>query len=98
VERLWAATERGEPGPEIEPAPHAVLVWRRDERVLHRAADPLEGECLAAALAGEAFGALCERIAAPQGDEAAPSVAAGLLAGWLDAGLVASALPGGEPE
>lgn len=98
VERLWAATERGEPAPVIEPAPHAVLVWRRDERVLHRAADPLEAECLVAALAGEAFGGLCERIAGPQGDEAAPSVAAGLLAGWLDAGLVASALPGGEPE
>lgn len=97
VERLWAANERGEPPPRIAPAEHAVLVWRRDERVLHRSADPLEAGCLAAAMAGEPFGALCERIAAPQGEDAAPALAAGLLAGWLDGGLVADVAPGEAP-
>ncbi len=97
VERLWAANERGEPPPEIAAAEHAVCVWRRDERVLHRPAAPIEAECLAAALAGELFGAVCERVARPQGDEAAPALAAGLLAGWLDAGLVAGVAPGGPP-
>ena len=94
VDRLWAASERGEPAPEIAPAERALCVWRRDERVLHRSADAVEAVCLAAALAGEPFGALCERIAGPHGEDAAPALAAGLLAGWLDGGLVTAITPG----
>ncbi len=94
VERLWAANERGEPAPAIALAGHATCVWRRDERVLHRSLEAPEDACLAAALAGERFGGLCESIAASRGVEAAPALAAGLLAGWLDAGLVARIEPG----
>jgi len=97
VERLWAANERGEPAPEIAPAEHAVCVWRRDERVLHRSLEAPEDACLVGALAGERFGELCQRIAASRGVEAAPALAAGLLAGWLDAGLVARIEPGDAP-
>ncbi len=89
VERLWAAHERGEPAPAIEPSGHSTCVWRRDERVLHRSLGPLEDACLAGALAGEPFGALCELVAAAHGDAEAPAAAAGHLAGWLDAGIVA---------
>jgi hypothetical protein len=89
VERLWAAHERGEPAPEIAPLDHVACVWRRDERVLHRSMDELEGACLGAALAGASFGLLCERVAMERGEDEAPALAAGFLAGWLDAGFVA---------
>jgi len=92
VERLWAAHQRGAPLPGIAPLSHAAIVWRRDERVLHRSLDALEDGCLVAALAGARFGGLCECIAATLGPGEAPARAAGLLAGWLDAGLVAGAL------
>jgi hypothetical protein len=94
VERLWAAHEHGEPAPAIAPLAHAACVWRRDERVLHRSLDELEDACLGVALAGGSFGALCERVAVERGDDEAPALAAGLLAGWLDAGLVAGVAPG----
>jgi hypothetical protein len=95
VDALWAAHARGEPlGAPPEPGPLALCVWRRDERVLHRALDALEADCLDAALAGERFGALCERIAAARGEAEAPARAAAMLAGWLDAGLVAGAACG----
>jgi hypothetical protein len=95
AEALWGAHERGEPAPaEVAPSAHAVCVWRRDERVLHRTLDALEADCLEVALEGEPFGALCERIASVRGDSEAPGLAAGHLAGWLDAGLVASIEPG----
>jgi hypothetical protein len=57
--------------------------------VLHRSMEELEGACLAAALAGASFGLLCERIAMERGEGEAPALAAGFLAGWLDAGFVA---------
>ncbi len=94
VEKLWAAHEHGEPVPEIAPVAHATCVWRRDERVLHRSIDALEGDCLGAAHAGESFGALCERVSLARGEDEAPALAAGLLAGWLDAGLLAGFAPG----
>ena len=96
VEKLWAAHERGEPAPGIEPLAHATCVWRRDEQVLHRSLDALEGTCLGAAHAGEGFGALCERVALAQGEDDAPALAAGMLAGWLDAGMVAGVATGNE--
>jgi hypothetical protein len=89
VERLWSAHERGEPAPELTALDHAACVWRRDERVLHRSLDALEDACLVAALAGESFGSLCQRIAQQRGEDEAPALAASLLTGWIDAGLVA---------
>ncbi len=67
-----------------------VLVWRRDERVLHRAVvDRLEFVALECGLAGRTFAEICERIAAKIGDEEAPARAAGWLASWQRAGLFA---------
>jgi hypothetical protein len=96
VERLWAAHERGEPAPEIAPLDHAACVWRRDERVRHRSLDELEDACLTAAVAGASFGLVCERIAMERGEDEAPALAAGFLAGWLDAGFVAGFAPDGK--
>ena len=93
VARLVAAHERGEPLPEIAPRATDTLVWRSGERVLRREPDPLEAEALAAAAAGQPFGALCESIADRCGEAAAPALAAGWLAGWVEAGLVAGFAP-----
>jgi hypothetical protein len=57
--------------------------------VLRRELDPLEAEALAAAIAGDPFGALCERLADRCGEARAPARAAGWLAGWVGSSLVA---------
>jgi len=67
----------------------AVIVWRRGERVFFRSAEPLELDLLEAARAGARFGALCERAAREIGAAGAPARAAGWLAGWVGAGLLA---------
>jgi hypothetical protein len=89
VARLVAAHERGDPLPAIERRATDTLVWRSGERVLRRQPDPLEAEALAAAGAGARFGALCELAADRRGEAGAPALAAGWLAAWLEAGLVA---------
>jgi hypothetical protein len=76
------------PHPPASPEPCAVVVWRRDERVLFRTAEPLELELLDAARAGEPFGALCVRAARALGEPAAPARVAGWLAAWVAAGLL----------
>jgi hypothetical protein len=80
---------RGEGPPEV-PEATTILVWRRAERPHHRPLEPLEAELLEAAAAGEPFGALCARAARHVGEEAAPARAAALLAGWVEAELLAA--------
>jgi hypothetical protein len=66
----------------------AVCVWRRDERVLHRALEPGEARALERAVEGVAFGSLCEEIARETGEDEAPSRAAAWLARWTGDGLL----------
>jgi hypothetical protein len=80
---------RGAARPPPARAPTAVLVWRRDERVFFRTAEPVEAELLGAVRAGARFGALCEAAARAVGEAAAPARAAGWLAAWVSAGLLA---------
>jgi len=80
-----AAHVRAPASPEV----CAVVVWRRGERVFFRSAEPLELELLEAARAGARFGALCGRAAREIGAAGAPARAAGWLAGWVGAGLLA---------
>ncbi len=68
--------------------PTQMRVWRHEERVLYRAIAPLEAVALEATAAGDAFGAICERIAEAVGDTEAPRVSADFLASWLTAGLI----------
>jgi hypothetical protein len=75
--------------PQLAPAPTALCVWRRDETVRYRALEPLEADALASLAAGLPFEALCAPLAAALGDDEAPARAAGLLSGWIDAGLLA---------
>lgn len=71
------------------PVPVPVLVWRLRERVHFREPEPEEAGLLRAVGTSAAFGALCETLAARHGEEAAPARAAGWLATWIDAGLLA---------
>jgi Putative DNA-binding domain len=89
---LREAYEREEtlPAPPAAREANAALVWRRDELVRFRPLEPLEAELLERAARGESFEALCSAAARELGESAAPALAAQLLAGWIDAGLIAA--------
>ena len=92
VRRLRDACEAGEAWDseaEILAEACPTLVWRCDERVLHRTALPVEFAALQLALEGRSFAEICERIAAHVGNEEAPARAAGWLADGQRAGLLA---------
>ncbi|HEU4431681.1 MAG TPA: DNA-binding domain-containing protein [Myxococcota bacterium] len=61
-----------------------VLVWRRDERVLHREVEAGEAELLARLAAGARFGELCALAAEARGDAAGAAFAAELLGRWVE--------------
>jgi hypothetical protein len=91
VRRLYVeSTAQEAPDPPTEPCPEAVCIWRRDERVRHRALEPLETALLAAALGGAAFGDLCSDAAERVGNDRAPTVTAELLGRWIDEQLIAA--------
>ena len=89
---LREAYERDEtpPAPPAEPEAGAALVWRRDELVRFRPLEPLEALLLERAAAGDPFEALCAAAAREVGEADAPACTAQLLAGWIDAGLIAA--------
>jgi hypothetical protein len=72
----------------LAPGPERVLVWRRDERVLHRACGAEEHALLARVAAGTSFGELCAACAETRDAEQAAAFAASLLARWLEDGLL----------
>ena len=74
----------------LAPLPTRVCVWRSEERVFHRALEPIEAEGLALALAGAPFGRLCEAVAARLSEADAPLQAAAMLARWQADGWLAA--------
>jgi len=92
VDRVRLAHDRGdtELPAELVPVSTLICVWRSNERVFHRALDPIEAEALALARSGASFGRLCEAIAARLSDEQAPLRAASLLARWQRDGWLAA--------
>jgi hypothetical protein len=72
----------------LAPATERVLVWRRDERVLHRECSAEEHALLARVASGVRFGALCALAAEARGEEAGAAFAASLLARWVEDGLL----------
>ncbi len=73
------------------PASERVLVWRREERVLHRALEASEAALLARAQHGVRFGELCALAAQERGEEAGAAFAASVLARWIEDGVLATA-------
>lgn len=90
VDRLWASATRGdEPqGSEAAASAASMLVWRKDETVLHRRLEPLEEAALAPLRQGLRFDALCERAALDLGEAEAPAQAARWLERWVADGLL----------
>lgn len=72
----------------FSPAAELVLVWRREERVLHRALEASEATLLARAQHGVRFGELCALAAQERGDEAGAAFAASVMARWVEDGLL----------
>ncbi len=68
----------------LAPASERVLVWRRDERVLHRECSAEEHALLAHVARGVRFGALCALAAEARGEVAGAAFAASLLARWVE--------------
>jgi hypothetical protein len=60
------------------------LVWRQELAVFYRRLSGAEAQALDAGLAGATFGQLCEQLDTP-------AVAAAMLQGWFNAGLVVGA-------
>ena len=72
----------------LAPAAECVFVWRREERVMHRALDAGEATLLARAQHGVRFGALCALAAEQRGDEAGAAFAASALGRWVEDGVL----------
>jgi hypothetical protein len=89
VDRIWACATRGE---ELESEAAAggvsVLVWRKNEAVLHRRLESDEGAALTLLRSGIRFEGLCEWSATKIGESEAPMRAAGWLERWLADGLL----------
>ena len=91
VDRIWASATRGEEPVLDETADGAsVLIWRKDEAVLHRRIEPREEAALALLRRSIRFEDLCEWAAAEIGDSEAPAQAAGWLERWVADGLLAA--------
>ena len=71
-----------------EDGPERLLVWRAGYTSKLRAMPADEAMLYDEAARGLAFGPLCEMLATTMEPEAAPSRAATIVAGWLEAGLV----------
>ena len=69
-----------------------MIVWRRQEEVLHRRLDDLEDDALAHVQLGVDFAELCEWTATRVGESEAPNRAAGWLEQWLADGLLRDGL------
>jgi hypothetical protein len=65
-----------------------LVVWRKDTTVHYRTLDRDEWPVMNAALEGETFASLCERLAARHGAAAAMQRMVTLLQRWLEAGLI----------
>ena len=78
----------------LAPQTEYVLVWRRDERVLHRECSAEEHALLARVADGLRFGALCALAGEERGEEAGAAFAASLLARWVEDGVLIALEPG----
>lgn len=72
----------------LAPARERLLVWRKSERVLHRACDAEEFALLARSAQGLRFGELCTLAAESRGEAGGAAYAASLLATWVEAELL----------
>jgi hypothetical protein len=70
--------------------PVTWVIWRPQLTSHFRSLEPDEAAMLGALTEGRPFPELCESLVAHVGEESAPARAAGLLRGWVEAGMIAS--------
>lgn len=68
--------------------PTRLRVWRDGFAVFHSAMDAIEADALDAVVAGAPFAAVCDAVAAHMEPTAAPAITGGLLARWLEDGVL----------
>ncbi|WP_298194845.1 DNA-binding domain-containing protein [Novosphingobium sp.] len=92
ADAIWQALATGEtpPGPEMAERGTALLVWRQGLEPVFRRAEAHERDVLAWSAAGQGFAAVCERLAASLGEEAAVTTAGTLLGRWLGERMIAA--------
>ncbi len=92
ADAIWQALAAEEAPPPCEPTEDdtALLIWRQGLEPVFRRAEAHERDVLAWSAAGEGFAAVCERLAATLGDEAAITIAGTLLGRWLGEEMVAA--------
>ena len=84
---LWRSDDPGAAVP--EPSPTALLVWRRELEVLHRAVDGEEADWLRRLEVGDVtFEELCAGLGRGRSDEAAAARAFELVGRWASDGLL----------
>ncbi|WP_284616212.1 HvfC/BufC N-terminal domain-containing protein [Aquabacterium humicola] len=95
VEAAWRVLREADPEsgdePELpapEAAPHTLLAWRQGPETLWRSLASDEAALLQALADGADFATLCEHAVGFVDEDAAPAHVAGLLARWLDDGLL----------
>jgi hypothetical protein len=90
IDAFRRAADSGAKRPRLRRFAHArrILVWRKDTTVHYRTLDQDEWHVLGAALEGETFAALCERLATHHGESVALPRMVQLLQRWLEAGLI----------
>jgi len=99
VDRIWADVTRGETPVLEEPEDGAtLLIWRKNEAVLHRRVEPREERALGLLRPGIRFEALCDWLAAEVGESDAPTQAAGWLERWIADGLLVSSVEAPSPS
>ena len=87
---VWKTMGADEDPPAPERSPETVqwLLWRRDLENYFRSIDPAESAALDVALRGRSFEAICLELAEHLPEDEVPLRAAGLVAGWVDSGLI----------
>jgi hypothetical protein len=90
VDAFRRAADRGAKRPHLRRFARArrILVWRKETTIHYRTLDRDEWPVLNAALEGETFAAMCERLADHHHESAAMSRMVQLLQRWLEAGLI----------
>jgi hypothetical protein len=92
ADAIWQALATGEtpPAAELAEPDSALLVWRQGLEPVFRRAEAHERDVLAWSTAGDGFAAICERLAATLGEDAAVTAAGTLLGRWLGEKMVAA--------
>lgn len=92
---IWSVLKEGKaPPPQRHaPEPSLLLIWRHDGMSRFREPGAEEAMMWRECVKGRTFGELCQLLAVFDDLGGAPARAAGYLKGWLDVGILSTAVP-----